>query len=57
MLSIAVLTNEVCIAWSDSFLVLASNGTRVWLCLVKCLLHFPRWMVHRGDVVTNIICV
>ena len=35
MLSIAVLTNEVCTAWSDSFLVLASNGTTVWLCLVK----------------------
>ena len=35
MLSIAVLTNEVCTAWSDSFLVLASNGNTVWLCLVK----------------------
>ena len=35
MLSIAVLTNEVCIAWSYSFLVLASNDNTVWLCLVK----------------------
>ena len=57
MLSIAVLTNEVCTAWSDAFLVLARNGTTVWLCLMNCLLHFPRRMIHRGDVVTNIICV
>ena len=35
MLFIAVLTNEVCIAWSDSFLVVASNGNTVWLFLVK----------------------
>ena len=35
MLSIAVLTNEVCTAWSDAFFVLASNGTTVWSCLVK----------------------
>ena len=28
MLSTAVLTNEVCIAWSDSFLGLATNGTQ-----------------------------
>ena len=41
MLSIAVLRNEVCIAWSDSFLVLASNGNTVWLCLVKSV-SFPR---------------
>ena len=34
MLSNAVLTNEVCIAWSDTFLVFASNGNTVWLCLV-----------------------
>ena len=26
MLSIAVLTNEVCTVWSDPFLVLARNG-------------------------------
>ena len=35
MLSISVLTNEVCTAWSAYFLVLASNGTTFWLCLVK----------------------
>ena len=35
MLSIAVLTNEVCTAWSDAFFVFASNGSAVWLCLVK----------------------
>ena len=35
MLSMAVLTNGVCIAWSFYFLVLASNGNIVWLCLVK----------------------
>ena len=35
MLSIAVLTNEGCTAWSDAFFVLAINGTTVWLCLVK----------------------
>ena len=35
MLSIAVLTNEVCTAWSDAFFVFASNGSTVWLCLVK----------------------
>ena len=22
----------------------------------KCLLHFPRWMIHCGDVVTDIVC-
>ena len=54
MLSIALLTNEVCTAWSDAFFVLVSNGTTVWLCLVNCLLHFPRWMIHLGDVVTDI---
>ena len=42
MLSIAVLTNEVCIAWSDSFLMLASNGNTVWLCLVK-MVDNPSW--------------
>ena len=35
MLSIAVLTNEVCTAWSDAFFMLASNGTTVWLCIVN----------------------
>ena len=35
MLSMAVLTNEVCTALSEAFFVLASNGTTVWLCLVK----------------------
>ena len=35
MLSIAVLTNEVCDCCSDAFFVFASNGSRVWLCLVK----------------------
>ena len=35
MMSIAVLTNEVCTAWSDAFFVFASNGSTVWLCLVK----------------------
>ena len=34
MLSIAVLTNEVCTAWSHAFFVLASNGTTVWLRVV-----------------------
>ena len=57
MLSNSVLTNEVCTAWSDAFFVLASNGTTVWLCLVKSVLHFPRWLVHRGDVVTDVLCV
>ena len=58
MLSIAVLTNEVCTAWSDPFFVLASNGNTVCSCLVKkCLLHFPRWMIHHGDVVTYILYV
>ena len=47
MLSSAVLTNKVYIAWSDSFLVLASNGNTVWL--EQCLLHSHRWMTHRGD--------
>ena len=37
MLSIAVLTNEVCNAWSDYFLALASSGTTVWLFLMKCV--------------------
>ena len=23
----------------------------------KRLIHFPRWMIHRGDVVTNIMCL
>ena len=50
MLSIAVLTNEVCTAWSDAFFMFASNSSTVWLCLVKkCGLHFPRWMIQRGD--------
>ena len=59
MLSIDVLTNEVCIVWSDSFLVLASNGNTGWLCLMKSVfLHFPWWMIHRGDVVTrNSMCL
>ena len=35
MLSSAVLTNEVCTAWSDAFFVFASNGSTVWLCLVS----------------------
>ena len=35
MLSIAVLTTEVCTAWSDVVFVFASNGSTVWLCLVK----------------------
>ena len=35
MLSITVLTNEGCTAWSDAFFVLSSNGNIVWLCLVK----------------------
>ena len=35
MLSVVVLTNEVCIAFSDDFFVFASNGRTVWLCLVK----------------------
>ena len=35
VLSIDMLTNEVCIAWSNYFLVLDSNGNTVWLCLVK----------------------
>ena len=41
MLSIAVLTNEVCTAWRDAFFVLASNGTTVWLCLVKSVSFIP----------------
>ena len=57
MLYIAVLTNEEYITWSDSFIVLACNGNTVWLCLVKCLLHFPRWMIQHGDAVTNNLCV
>ena len=49
MLSIAVLTNEVCTAWSDAFFVLASNGTTVSVMpSEKCLLHFPRWIPVRG---------
>ena len=39
MLSIAVLTNEVCTARNDSFLVLANNGTTVSLCLVSEVSH------------------
>ena len=54
MLSIAVLTNEVCTAWSEAFFVLASNGSTVWLCLVK-IVSF--WMIQRGDVVIDILCV
>ena len=30
-----MLSIEVCTAWSDAFFVLASNGTTVWLCIVK----------------------
>ena len=41
MLSIAVLTNEVCTAWSNALFVLASNGTTVWLCIVKVSASFP----------------
>ena len=44
-------------SWSDASFVFASNGSTVWLCLVKCLLHFPRGMIQRGDVVTDILCV
>ena len=31
MLSLVVLTNEVGITWSESLLVLASNGNTDWL--------------------------
>ena len=34
-----------------------SNGNTVWVCLVMSVSHFPRWVIHRGDVVTNVICV
>ena len=44
MLSIAVLINEVCIAWSNYFLVLASNRNAVWWCLVKNVsVDGPSW--------------
>ena len=56
MLSIAVLTNEVCTALSDAFFMCASTGSTVWLS-EKCVLHFPRWMIQHGDVVTDSLCV
>ena len=31
-----------------------------WLLAVSgkdCLLHFPWWKIHLGDVVTNILCI
>ena len=59
MLSIAVLTNEVCTAWSDAFFVLASNGTTVWLGLVKSVsyISLSGSSIHRGDVMTDFLCV
>ena len=41
MFSIAVLTNEVCIVCSESFLVLASNSNTVWVCLLRVSPSFP----------------
>ena len=38
-----------------SFLEFASNGNTVWLSGKES--HFPLWVIHRGDVVTNVLCV
>ena len=35
MLSLSLLTYEVWISWSESFVVLAGNGNTVWLCMVN----------------------
>ena len=42
MLSIAVLTNEVWIAWKVSFIVIVSNGLMVSGDV--CFFHLPRWV-------------
>ena len=53
MLSIAVLTNRACIAWSVSFLGVAG----LVMPGEDCLLHFPWWMIHLGNVMTNVLCI
>ena len=46
MLFIAVLTNEVWIAWRLTLFVMVKNGNTVWLCLVKSFFHMPRSVIH-----------
>ena len=58
MLSISVLTNEVCIAWIHSFLMFASNGNTVWFCLVKNVSFISLGgAIHCGDMVTIVNAV
>ena len=48
MLSIALMTNEVCIVYSVSSLLFASSGNTVWLCLSKVL---DAWIpIIRGEL-------
>ena len=31
--------------------------TRLIMSGEDCLLHFPWWKIHLGDVVTNVLCI
>ena len=50
MLSIAVLTNEVCTAWSDAFFVFASNcGVDEWLIRTVLTLYTEAYTAFRTN--------
>ena len=41
-----------------SFLLFASSGKHGLIMSGEdCLLHFPWWKIHLGDVVTNVLCI